>query len=91
MNFHTTQFNGSSAHENVYRQDAGPEIDAAWEALGVGTRPFILPDHLATKSGLTQNHVQVKLKYGGGYPVFVEGLHQLHCLVSTILPKRVGT
>ena len=29
------RFNGSFMHANVYRQDAGPEVDAAWEALGV--------------------------------------------------------
>lgn len=28
-------FNGSFKAENVYRQAAGPEVDAAWEALGV--------------------------------------------------------
>lgn len=35
MNFRTIQFNGSFVHENVYRQDAGPDVDEAWEALGV--------------------------------------------------------
>jgi hypothetical protein len=38
MNFHTVQFNGSFTHENIYRQGPGPEVDAAWEALGVGCR-----------------------------------------------------
>jgi hypothetical protein len=28
------QFNGSFYKENIYRQDAAPEVDAAWEALG---------------------------------------------------------
>lgn len=32
--WHTVQFNGSFLHENIYRQSAGPEVDAAWEALG---------------------------------------------------------
>ena len=36
MDFHDVQFNGSFIHENVYRQDAGPDADMAWEALGVG-------------------------------------------------------
>ena len=48
-------------------------------------RPVLIPDTLATKAGLTSDHVRVKDKYGGGYPVFVEGLHQLHCLVSQTL------
>lgn len=34
-NWHTQQFNGSFLHQNVYRQPAGPEVDAAWNALGV--------------------------------------------------------
>lgn len=29
------QFNGSFRSEDVYRQEAGPEVDEAWEALGV--------------------------------------------------------
>ena len=33
---HTVVFNGSFMHENVFRQDAGPEVDAAWNSLGVG-------------------------------------------------------
>ena len=28
-------FNGSFMHENIYRQVGSPEVDAAWEALGV--------------------------------------------------------
>jgi hypothetical protein len=35
MNFHTENFNGTFVHENIYRQDASPEVDAAWDALGV--------------------------------------------------------
>ena len=38
MNFHTVQFNGTFAHENIYRQDAGLEVDKAWEALGIGCK-----------------------------------------------------
>lgn len=29
------EFNGSLLKENVFRQDAGPDVDAAWESLGV--------------------------------------------------------
>lgn len=35
------------------------------------------------RSGLTSAHVQRSMKYGGGYFVNVEGLHHLHCLVSS--------
>jgi hypothetical protein len=33
--WHDQLFNGSFLHENQYRQAAGPEVDAAWAALGV--------------------------------------------------------
>lgn len=29
------EFNGSLLKENVFRQDASPDVDAAWESLGV--------------------------------------------------------
>lgn len=34
-NWQTIQYNGTFLHENVYRQAAGSEVDAAWSALGV--------------------------------------------------------
>lgn len=41
--WHNVHFNGTFLHENVYRQNAGPEVDAAWEALGVDCEtPIIL-------------------------------------------------
>jgi len=74
------QFNGSLFNANVFRQPAGPEVDAAWESLGVDYRAGVLPSSRAEKSGLLPNYVQVSPKYGGGFPVNVEGLHHLHCL-----------
>ena len=44
-------------------------------------RPVVLPDSLAAKAGLTKDHARIRDENGGGYGVFVEGLHQLHCLV----------
>src|SRR5207247_2365571 len=44
--------------------------------------PIVIPDPLGAKSGLTKNHVRKNAKYGGGHVVLLEGLHQLHCLVS---------
>ncbi|KAH8594659.1 hypothetical protein B0O99DRAFT_513547 [Bisporella sp. PMI_857] len=80
ITFSEVQFNGSLLRENVFRQDAGPDVDAAWESLGVDYRAAIVPQELAAKSGLTPDQVQVAVKYGGGYPANVEGLHHLHCL-----------
>jgi hypothetical protein len=35
MSYRMVRFNGSLLKENVFRQNAGPEVDAAWTALGV--------------------------------------------------------
>jgi hypothetical protein len=38
IEYHVQQFNGSLLKENIYRQAASPEVDAAWEALGVNCK-----------------------------------------------------
>jgi hypothetical protein len=80
MTYSTKLFNGSLMHENIFRQVGSPEVDAAWQSLGVDYRATIVPASLAPKAGLQQSQVQVREKYGGGYPANVEGLHHLHCL-----------
>ncbi|KAK5139989.1 hypothetical protein LTR04_003219 [Oleoguttula sp. CCFEE 6159] len=35
ISYETVTFNGSLLKENVFRQNAGPEVDAAWTSLGV--------------------------------------------------------
>ena len=79
---HAVQFNGSLLKENVFRQEAGPEVDAAWASLGVHYRSIAVPPSEAAKTGLKPDQVQINEKYGGGFPANVEGLHHLHCLVS---------
>ncbi|ETN43878.1 uncharacterized protein HMPREF1541_11009 [Cyphellophora europaea CBS 101466] len=80
IEYNTIQFNGSFMAENIYRQAASPEVDAAWEALGVNYRPVRIPVERAQEAGLRKDHVQIDPRYGGGYPANVEGLHHLHCL-----------
>ncbi|KAI9775597.1 MAG: hypothetical protein M1839_000998 [Geoglossum umbratile] len=80
MSYKTVRFNGSLLKENVFRQGAGPEVDAAWTSLGVDYRSAVVPADQAKKSGLMPDQVQVSEKYGGGFPANVEGLHHLHCL-----------
>jgi len=80
IRFDTVIFNGSLLKENVFRQEAGPEVDAAWASLGVDYRALSVPAELAEKAGLAQDQVKIREKYGGGYPANVEGLHHLHCL-----------
>lgn len=38
IKYHTQQFNGSFFKETVFRGDASPEVDAAWEAMGVNCK-----------------------------------------------------
>lgn len=44
-NWHTIRYNGTFFHENIYRQAASPEVDAAWEALGIECK-IILFQHM---------------------------------------------
>ncbi|KAL3423001.1 tat pathway signal sequence [Phlyctema vagabunda] len=76
----TVRFNGSLLKENVFRQDAGPEVDAAWNSLGVNYRSLAVPESEAAATGLQPDQVKINQKYGGGFPANVEGLHHLHCL-----------
>ncbi|KAL2836748.1 hypothetical protein BJX68DRAFT_259815 [Aspergillus pseudodeflectus] len=80
VKYHTQRFNVSLLKENVFRREAGPEVDAAWEALGVNYRPIRVPEHEAAHSGIAPDQVQIRDVYGGGFPANVEGLHHLHCL-----------
>ncbi|KAH8683158.1 hypothetical protein BGZ60DRAFT_367591 [Tricladium varicosporioides] len=77
---HTVRFNGSFMKENEFRQGAGPEVDAAWNSLGVNYRAIAVPISEAAASGIAADQVQINSKYGGGFPANVEGLHHLHCL-----------
>jgi len=80
ISYNTVRFNGTFLYENIYRQSASPEVDAAWEALGANYRSVSIPEKHAAEAGLRLDQVKINPKYGGGYPANVEGLHQLHCL-----------
>jgi hypothetical protein len=38
ISYNVIGFNGSLLKANEFRKDAGPEVDAAWESLGVNCR-----------------------------------------------------
>jgi hypothetical protein len=80
IQYSMVDYNGSFFHETIYRRDPSPEVDAAWEDLGVDYRALAVPKAQALKSGITEEQVHIREKYGGGYPANVEGLHHLHCL-----------
>lgn len=80
LSYTTMSFNGSLLQPNKYRQDAGREVDAAWNDLGINYRDIKIPATLAARSGITTDHVKINEKYGGGYPANLEGLTHLHCL-----------
>ncbi|CAG7922007.1 unnamed protein product [Penicillium olsonii] len=78
--YNVKAFNGSLLKENTFRLNAGPEVDAAWESLGINYRSVRIPSEDAERSGLAADQVKISTKYGGGFPANVEGLHHLHCL-----------
>lgn len=80
LSFQNVQFNGSLFKENIFRGQASPEVDEAWQSLGVDYRVAVVPPDQAKSAGLTPDYVQINEKYGGGYVANVEGLHHLHCL-----------
>ncbi|CAG9986681.1 unnamed protein product [Clonostachys byssicola] len=80
ITYRTHTFDGSFMDENIYRQEGSPEVDAAWEALGVDSRAGIISKEDGLASGLDSSFVQRADKYGGGFLVNVEGMHHLHCL-----------
>lgn len=80
MKFQQVRFNGSFLKLNAFRQDAGPEVDAAWKSLGADFSAVRIPASEAAASNIRADQVKVKEKYGGGFPANVEGLHHLHCL-----------
>ncbi|KAJ5160441.1 uncharacterized protein N7482_007445 [Penicillium canariense] len=80
IEYHLQEFNGWLLKENVFRQDASPEVDAAWESLGVKYRAVRIPPQEAEESDLARDQAKIRDKYGGGYPASIKGLHHLHCL-----------
>jgi hypothetical protein len=80
LSYSSIQFNGSLLKENIFRQPESPEVEAAWDSLGVNCRALIIPSSLAQESSLARDQVKINKKYGSGYPANVEGLHHLHCL-----------
>lgn len=81
ISYHWQNFNGSFLQQNIYRQAASPEVDQAWEDLGINYRSVLIPQEVGPEVGLSEEKVQINPKYGGGFPANVEGLHHLHCLV----------
>ncbi|KNB04823.1 hypothetical protein FOXG_06833 [Fusarium oxysporum f. sp. lycopersici 4287] len=73
-------FDGNFMRENIFRGNASPEVDAAWEALGVDYRPGVISYKDGLSSGLDDSFVQRAPQHGGGFIVNVEGMHHLHCL-----------
>ncbi|KAK7224107.1 hypothetical protein V2G26_012110 [Clonostachys chloroleuca] len=64
ITYRTHTFDGSFMDENIYRQQGSPEVDAAWEALGVDSPAGIISREDGLASGLDSSF----------------GMHHLHCL-----------
>ncbi|KAJ5137880.1 hypothetical protein N7526_004113 [Penicillium atrosanguineum] len=80
ITYHLQKSNNPLLRETVYRQEASPEVDSAWDALGVNYRSIRVPPEEAAGSDLSSDQVQINPRYGGGFPANVEGLQHLQCL-----------
>ncbi|TKA50314.1 hypothetical protein B0A49_11075 [Cryomyces minteri] len=78
ISYETVTFNGSLLKENVFRQDAGPEVDAAWTSLGVDSRSFLPIKRKVQVFPLLMS--KCLKSTAEAIPANVEGLHHLHCL-----------
>lgn len=50
IKYDMVSFNGSFMAQTIYRQDASPEVDSAWEALGLDCTFSHKPLHSITHS-----------------------------------------
>ncbi|PNY29595.1 Uncharacterized protein TCAP_00492 [Tolypocladium capitatum] len=73
-------FNGSFMDEDIYRRPGSPEVDEAWEALGVDYRAGVISHQDGLASGLGQSFVQRSDKYGGGF------LECIICIAWRVFP-----
>ncbi|KEF63821.1 uncharacterized protein A1O9_01799 [Exophiala aquamarina CBS 119918] len=80
LSYNVIRFDGSFLKENIYRQQGRPDVDEAWEALGVNYRSVVIPENQAEQAGFGHDQVKINPIHGGGFPANVEGLHHLHCL-----------
>ncbi|KAF7189737.1 hypothetical protein HII31_08844, partial [Pseudocercospora fuligena] len=73
-------------HTSIYSAPPSPAVDRAWNELGVKDQIFLLPDSLGREIGLDpRKHVLAPENslgegVGAGFGVFVQGLHDMHCL-----------
>ncbi|KXT16870.1 hypothetical protein AC579_6801 [Pseudocercospora musae] len=84
---HKTRFsNHILNHTSIYSAPPSPQVDKAWNELGVKDQIFLLPEQLGKEIGLDpRRHVLAPENtlgegIGAGYGVFVQGSHDMHCL-----------
>ncbi|KAJ5684647.1 uncharacterized protein N7477_000992 [Penicillium maclennaniae] len=80
ITYHLQRSNNPLLKDSVYRQEANPEVDAAWDALGVNYRSIRVSPEEAAESDFSSDQVKINPSYGGGFPADVEGLRHLQCL-----------
>jgi hypothetical protein len=96
ITYETISFNGSFLNQSSYRQNAGPDTDAAWTALGTDCKldthflstisdkldsPIVILETDAPRYGLDKGQVKFAAEQGGGFVANIEVFHHLHCLV----------
>ncbi|KAF2772217.1 hypothetical protein EJ03DRAFT_267267, partial [Teratosphaeria nubilosa] len=80
IRYNAVDFNGSFFEETIYRQRPSPEVDAAWDALGVNLQGFPVPEKDGPRFGLDTRMAKRLQRQGGGYVALSEGMHHLHCV-----------
>jgi hypothetical protein len=66
LEYSVVSFNGTFMHEDIYRQTGSPEVDAAWEALGVDCKSTAT--QTVTQRPLTTISRQSRGNLGGRRP-----------------------
>jgi hypothetical protein len=81
VRYHKEKFNSSLTHDSIYASPASPAVDDAWYDLGIRANHFVLPETVdPSPYGIFPWQAKRDPNLGGGYIVFTEALHQLHCL-----------
>lgn len=93
ISYDVVQFNGTFVHENIYRQGAGPEVDAAWEALGVGCEwsTILLTRHITCRIHVSMlirfSHSQAK--HSSRFIGCKIGTHKRSCAQKVRVRRRI--
>lgn len=75
------KFNGTIGATSIYSGSPSPELDAAWNNIGVDARSVRMTLDQLLRAGEKPSPAMAIYpdEYGGGYMVTIEAIHMLHC------------